>query len=270
MSQSGGAPSCNSLLREIENGRVWHLEREVDNDSDGKGMTGVKTVPEVFLTRLSATKIPLQKFVDDLFNVIFTPNEGITALPPCVKYLMDFLDAEAARLQINDPEVLHTWKNNALPLRYWISIIKSPDVVFDVRKNNNIDSCLSVIAQTFIDATYYEDMTIDKSSQSSRLLYCKEIPTYKQHVREFYGEITTCRPVTEAEVDAAFTKNKTETTLRRRSALYELFNYGCRFSEELREALQDKGYRDLANQFSYIADAGLDNSDSAAFDPVKV
>ena len=97
--------SCNSLLREIENGRVWHLEREVDNDSDGKGMTGVKTVPEVFLTRLSATKIPLQKFVDDLFNVIFTPNEGITALPPCVKYLMDFLDAEAARLQINDPEV---------------------------------------------------------------------------------------------------------------------------------------------------------------------
>lgn len=123
----------------------------------------------------------------------------------------------------------------------------------------------------FSDATYYEDMTIDKSSQSSRLLYCKEIPTYKQHVREFYGEIQTCRPVTESDVDAAFTKNKTETTLRKRSALYELFNYGCRFSEELVEALQDKGYRDLASQFYNIADAGLDNnSDSAGFDPVKV
>ena len=97
--------SCNSLLREIDSGRVWHLEREVDTEGDGKGMTGVKTVPEVFLTRLSATKIPLQKFVDDLFNVIFTPNEGITSLPPCIKYLMDFLDSEAARLQINDPEV---------------------------------------------------------------------------------------------------------------------------------------------------------------------
>ena len=71
-------------------------------------------------------------------------------------------------------------------------------------------------------------------------------------------------------MDAAFNKNKTETTLRRRSALYELFNYACRFSEEVREALQDKGYRDLVNQFSYIADTGLDNSDSAAFDPVKV
>ena len=139
--------SCNSLLREIENGRVWHLERDVDNEAEGgKGMT----VPEVFLTRLSATKIPLQKFVDDLFNVIFTPNEGITSLPPCVKYIMDFLDGEAAKHQILDPETIHTWKNNALPLRFWISIIKSPDVVFDVRKNNNIDSCLSVIAQTFI------------------------------------------------------------------------------------------------------------------------
>ena len=114
-------------------------------------------------------------------------------------------------------------------------------------------------------------MTIDKTSQSSRLLYCKEIPTYKQHVREFYGEITTCRPVSEEEVNVAFNKNKTDTTLRRRAALYELFtNYACRFSEELREALQDKGYRDLASQFVYIADSGLDNSDSAAFDPVKV
>merc|ERR1719223_1289391 len=160
------------------------------------------TVPEVFLTRLSATKIPLQKFVDDLFNVIFTPNEGITSLPPCVKFIMDFLDTEAAKHQILDPETVHTWKNNALPLRFWISIIKSPDVVFDVRKNNNIDSCLSVIAQTFIDATLYEDMTIDKTSQSSRLLYCKEIPVYKQHVREFYGEVQSCRPVTEADVES--------------------------------------------------------------------
>ena len=57
-------------------------------------------------------------------------------------------------------QVLHTWKNNALPLRYWISIIKSPDVVFDVRKNNNIDSCLSVIAQTFIGRSTLSTLVI--------------------------------------------------------------------------------------------------------------
>ena len=120
------------------------------------------------------------------------------------------------------------------------------------------------------DATYYEDMMIDKTSQSSRLLYCKEIPTYKQHVREFYGEIQTCRPVGESDVEAAFTKNKTNTAIRRRSALYELFNYSCRFSEEVREALIDKGYSDLADQFVGIADNGLEHSDSTRFDLAKV
>jgi len=256
MSQNGGAPSCNSLLREIESGRVWHLERDLDCDADGKPMSGVKSVPEVFLTRLSATKIPLQKFVDDLFDVIFTPTQGIIGLPPCIKYIMDFLDKEAEKHGITDPEIIHTWKNNSIPLRFWISIIKSPDVVFDVRKNNNIDSCLSVIAQTFIDACYYEDMMIDKSSQSSRLLYCKEIPTYKQHVREYFGEIQSCMPVSEADIDSAFQQSKHKPKqLNQQSALYELYIYACRFSEELIDSLQDKGLGDLANQFLAISDS---------------
>ena len=68
--------------------------------SEGKPerqMYGVKSVPEVFLTRLLATKIPLQKYVDGLFDVIFTPTQGIIGLPPCIKYIMDLLDREAAK-----------------------------------------------------------------------------------------------------------------------------------------------------------------------------
>ena len=117
-------------------------------------------------------------------------------------------------------------------------------------------------------------MTIDKTSQSSRLLYCKEIPTYKQHVREFYGEIQTCLPVTESDVQSAFTKNKTMyTQLRKSSALYEMYNYACRFSDELRESLQDKGYRDLAEQFQAIVDVhapGFQHSESTGRFDVKV
>ena len=184
--------------------------------------------------------------------------QGVTNLPPCVKYLLDLLDSEAERLQISDPEILHTWKNNALPLRYWISIIKSPDVVFDVRKNNNIDSCLSVIAQTFLDATSFEDMTIDKNSQSSRLLYCKEIPRYKQHVREFYGEVQTCPPVSESEIEAAFNRNHEKTGMKKETALYQLFCYASRFSEEIRDSLCDKGYKQLAEQFMNISDNNTD------------
>ena len=97
-------------------------------------------------------------------------------------------------------------------------------------------------------------MMIDKTSQSSRLLYCKEIPTYKQHVREYFGEIQACMPVSEADNDIDFRQSKAQSVqLNQQSALYELYIYACRFSEELIYSLQDKGLGDLANQFLAIA-----------------
>ena len=76
-------------------------------------------------------------------------------------------------------QVLHAWKSNCLPLRFWVNFIKNPDFIFDVNKtvrrvfnytapadhiltfqvlelNYDVqvttDSCLSVIAQTFMDS----------------------------------------------------------------------------------------------------------------------
>lgn len=40
----------------------------------------------------------------------------------------------------------------SLPLRFWVNIIKNPDFVFDINKPLIVDSCLSVIAQTFMDS----------------------------------------------------------------------------------------------------------------------
>lgn len=40
----------------------------------------------------------------------------------------------------------------SLPLRFWVNIIKNPEFVFDIHKSNIVDSCLSVIAQTFMDS----------------------------------------------------------------------------------------------------------------------
>jgi hypothetical protein len=44
------------------------------------------------LTRLLATKGTLQKFVDDLFETIFSTAHRGSALPLAIKYLFDFLD----------------------------------------------------------------------------------------------------------------------------------------------------------------------------------
>lgn len=68
-----------------------------------------KAIPEIFLTRLLATKGTIQKFVDDFFATILTVNEE---LPPAVKWLFDLLDEAARRHGIADPEIVHAWKSN--------------------------------------------------------------------------------------------------------------------------------------------------------------
>lgn len=68
-----------------------------------------KAIPEIFLTRLLATKGTVQKFVDDFFATILTVNDK---LPPAVKWLFDLLDEAARRHGITDPEIVHAWKSN--------------------------------------------------------------------------------------------------------------------------------------------------------------
>lgn len=54
----------------------------------------------------------LQKFVDDLFETIFSTAHRGSALPLAIKYMFDFLDEQADQHQIHDSDVRHTWKSN--------------------------------------------------------------------------------------------------------------------------------------------------------------
>lgn len=101
-----------------ENGlRWWHLVKHHDIDLQKEGERVNKMVSEIYLTRLLATKGTLQKFVDDLFETIFSTAHRGSALPLAIKYMFDFLDDQAILHGITDPEVVHTWKSNSLPLR---------------------------------------------------------------------------------------------------------------------------------------------------------
>ena len=78
---------------------------------------------EIFLTRLLKTKGTLQDFIDKLFTTIFSAHN----LPPTIKILFDFLDEQANRHNISDPEVVHVWKNNRFVLalsNYWGWLVK--------------------------------------------------------------------------------------------------------------------------------------------------
>jgi hypothetical protein len=58
----------------------------------------------------------LQKFVDGLFDALFSVNRRTSTAPVAIKFMFDLLDSQAQALNLTDPEVLHTWKNNRLVL----------------------------------------------------------------------------------------------------------------------------------------------------------
>lgn len=69
--------------------------------------------------------------------------------------------------------------------RFWVNFIKNPDFIFDIAKTPTVDACLSVIAQTFIDACSTTEHRLGKDSPSNKLLFAKDIPRYRAQVHPF-------------------------------------------------------------------------------------
>ncbi|CAI9601031.1 unnamed protein product, partial [Staurois parvus] len=71
------------ITPDLESGtKLWHLVKNHDHLDQREGDRGSKMVSEIYLTRLLATKGTLQKFVDDLFETIFstgTPRQRTTS-----------------------------------------------------------------------------------------------------------------------------------------------------------------------------------------------
>uniref|UniRef100_A0A8C2X7V9 Plexin b1a n=1 Tax=Cyclopterus lumpus TaxID=8103 RepID=A0A8C2X7V9_CYCLU len=166
--------------------RLWHLvkageESELPKHRRGsvreRGGERAKAIPEIYLTRLLSMKGTLQKFVDDLFTAILSTSRPV---PLAVKYFFDLLDEQAVKHNIVDPETIHIWKTNSLPLRFWINILKNPQFIFDVQTSDHVDAVLSVIAQTFMDSCTIADHKLGRDSPINKLLYARDIPRYKQ------------------------------------------------------------------------------------------
>jgi len=121
----------------------------------------------------------MQSYVDDFFESVFSTAHGSNVLPFAIKYMFDFLDDQASLHSISDSDVVHAWKSNSLPLRFWVNIIKNPEFVFDIHKSNIVDASLSVIASTFMDSC----------SPSGKLLFYKEVHKYRKWVESYYAEI---------------------------------------------------------------------------------
>jgi len=215
----------------------WHLVKPTSDDiTNSQDILLHKAIPEIFLTRLLATKGTVQKFVDDFFLTILSANES---LPPAVKWVFDLLDDAAHSQGIYEPEVIHAWKSNCLPLRFWVNFIKNPDFLLDVNKTATLDSCLSVIAQTLMDSCSTSEHRLGKDSPSNKLLFAKDIPNYRSTVCKFYQDVSSLPSVTDQELSAIMQclslthRGEFDSVV----ALKELFVYAVKYNADLMDSL---------------------------------
>jgi plexin A len=219
----------------------YHLVRSHDVDLH-RGERGSKMVSEIYLTRLLATKGTLQQYVDDLFETIFSIASRGSVLPSAIKYMFDFLDDQAIHHGLLDTEIVHTWKSNSLPLRFWVNVIKNPDFVFDIHKSNIVDSCLSVVAQTFMDSCSMSEQKLGKDSPSSKLLYAKDIPKYKSWVERYYEDIQKMPAINELDMCSLLKEesmNHVVGEFETKAAVHELYKLLLAHNDDLMRTLEE-------------------------------
>ncbi|XP_012587536.1 PREDICTED: plexin-D1 [Condylura cristata] len=229
-------------VKDLDTEKYFHLVLPTDELAEPKKSHRQshrkKVLPEIYLTRLLSTKGTLQKFLDDLFKAILSIREDKP--PLAVKYFFDFLEEQAEKRGISDPDTLHIWKTNSLPLRFWVNILKNPQFVFDIEKTDHIDACLSVIAQAFIDACSISDLQLGKDSPTNKLLYAKEIPEYRKIVQRYYKQIHDMTPLSEQEMNAhlAEESRKYQNEFNTNVAMAAIYKYAKRYRRQIMAALE--------------------------------
>uniref|UniRef100_H3CAZ5 Plexin B3 n=1 Tax=Tetraodon nigroviridis TaxID=99883 RepID=H3CAZ5_TETNG len=250
-SQSSGGVGVNQVFQtgektpmlegeEEEGLRLWHLVKSSEDPdipkhrkSSMRDRERAKAIPEIYLTRLLSMKGTLQKFVDDVFVAILS-----TKRPPpiAVRFFFDFLDDMAEKHGIDDPETVHIWKTNSLPLRFWVNILKNPQFVLDVQVSDSMDAVLSVIAQTFIDSCTTSEHKVGRDSPVNKLLYAREIPRYKQLVERYYSDIHSAASGCYQEMNSTLTELSGQSfasEMNNLVALHELYKYINKYYDQI-------------------------------------
>ncbi|KAL6473652.1 hypothetical protein MHYP_G00172130 [Metynnis hypsauchen] len=222
--------------------KYFHLiDPDINRDESNHPERKKLKLKEIYLTKLLSTKVAVHSFVENLFRSIWgMPNNRA---PSAVKYFFDFLDAQAEKKRISDPDVLHIWKTNSLPLRFWVNILKNPNFVFsDLEKTPHLDGCLSVIAQAFMDSFSLTDQQLGKHAPTNKLLYAKDIPLYKQEVKTYY-KLVRDQPSVSSQEFKMFLQDeskKHENEFNVSAALRELYKYMNRYFSEIIQKLEEK------------------------------
>uniref|UniRef100_A0A8C7HLA4 Plexin B2 n=1 Tax=Oncorhynchus kisutch TaxID=8019 RepID=A0A8C7HLA4_ONCKI len=221
----------NALL---EDDKVFHLVRPADELDEVKSKRGslkakatTKAIAEIYLTRLLSVKGTLQQFVDDFFRSVLCSG---AVVPPAVKYFFDFLDEQALKHDNVEEETVPYLEDQ-----------QNPHFIFDVHVTEVVDASLSVIAQTFMDACTKTEHKLSRESPSNKLLYAKEISTYKKMVDDYYKGIKQMVPVSDQDMNTHLAEVSREhtDTLNTQAALHQLYQYASKYYDGIIQSLDE-------------------------------
>ncbi|CAH8560289.1 unnamed protein product [Heterobilharzia americana] len=128
-------PPINSKSKPSEKWKKYDSYNRSKHKKDFSEISTLKgeTLPkEVFFNRLLLTRLSVTKYMDKLFEVIFSSVVQSHSLPAPIKYLFDFLDDRAFKLGVQDSKIVHAWKSNCIQMRFWNQIITNLDYIFDI------------------------------------------------------------------------------------------------------------------------------------------
>ncbi|XP_072026499.1 plexin-A2-like [Amphiura filiformis] len=242
--------------------KVFHLEKEEDDDFDignrkswgpakqrisRRVSAAIKqrqtSLKKIHYPQLLTTKGATQQYVNNMFDAVLDRDH----IPKTIKYVFDFLEAEARTHNITESEILHKWKSSCLPLRYWVTIINNPQYVFDVRESRSVTSSLNVVAQAFFDAFNRTDHTNSKETGFNKLLYHRDLEGFQNRVDKYYMAVNDLDEVDTTEIaeELDIISQQFSGIFSRMSTLTQLYHFANINNEKLVEALEED---EMSNQ----------------------
>ena len=142
----------------------------------------------------------------------------------------------------------------------WANLIRRPELIFDLDKTPAVESSLTVISQSLVEACLPAPAVISKNSPSHKLVFAKDIGRWQCLVGEYFGTVRA-RPAVSDQDLSVFLQQLSRHHAGQfdaLAALRELYVYISRYGEAIGQALDTSPacrQLSLASRLSNIADS---------------